>query len=285
MFDVCVVGHVTKDIVRIGARQTEMPGGTSYYAPLAMRYLGLNVAVVTKISEENRYLLDRLHRHAITVFLRDSPQTTTFLNIYPEGTEGRQQQVYSIARPFTAEDVEGIEAKVFHLGPLTRDDIPLEVMRSLAGRSTVSLDAQGFLREIDREGTGEGTVTITDWTDKEEALPLVSILKTDEEEARVLSRERDLTRMARRLSEHGLAEVIITRGSRGSLIYSAGQFYDIPAFSPHTLVDPTGCGDTYVAGYLCRRQTTDDLHEVGDFAARTATAKLERSGPLAPQNG
>ena len=285
MFDVCVVGHVTRDIVRIGTRQTEMPGGTAYYAPLAMSYLGMHVAVVTKVSEDSRSLLDRLHQEKVTVFARESPRTTTFLNIYPEGMEGREQRMDCIAQPFTAEDVVGINARVFHLGPLSRNDIPLEVVQSLAARSTVSLDAQGFLRETDAEGTGEGTVMLTDWPDKEEVLPLVSILKTDEEEARILSHERDLRRMALRLSEYGPTEVIVTRGARGSTIYSAGRFYQISAFSPRGLVDPTGCGDTYMAGYLFRRQTVDDLREVGKFAARTATAKLERSGPLVPEHG
>ena len=280
MFDVCVVGHVTRDIVNIGTRQTEMPGGTACYSSLAMKSLGMDVAVVTRLSEYDRSLLDCLYRDKIAVFLRESPQTTTFINIYPKGMEQRRQKVTGIALPFTAEDVEGIQAKVFHLGPLTRDDIPLEVIVSLAERSVVSLDAQGFLRENETTDSNEGQVRLTDWPDKEEALRRVTILKTNEEEARVLSHEEDLRRMALRLSEYGPAEVIITRGNRGSLIYAGDRFYEIPAFPPRRLVDPTGCGDTYMAGYLFLRQTVSDPGKVGEFAARTATAKLEHNGPL-----
>jgi len=284
MYDVCVVGHVTRDTVRIGTRQREMPGGTAYYAPLAMRYLGMNVAVVTRVSEEGRGLLSRLHQAKVTIFVGESPETTTFVNTYPEGKEGRRQYVLSIARPFTVEDIGGIEAKVFHLGPLTTEDVPLDLMRHLAARSTVSLDVQGFLRSVGQEDGGERAVRLADWPDKSEALPLVSILKADEQEAHVLSNESVPRRMARALSEYGPPEVIITRGSQGSLICAAGQMHDVPAFPPRTLVDPTGCGDTYMAGYLFRRQTGNDLREAGEFAARTATAKLERSGPLAPGN-
>jgi len=280
MLDVCVVGHVTRDIVNIGTRQTEMPGGTACYSSLAMNSLGMDVAVVTRLSEYDRSLLDCLYRDKITVFLRESPQTSTFINVYPEGMEQRRQKVTGIALPFTAEDVEGIQAKVFHLGPLTRDDIPLEVIVSLAERSVVSLDAQGFLRENVTTDSNEGQVRLTDWPDKEEALRRVTILKTNEEEARVLSHEEDLRRMALRLSEYGPAEVIITRGNRGSLIYAGDRFYEIPAFPPRRLVDPTGCGDTYMAGYLFLRQTVSNPGKVGEFAARTATAKLEYSGPL-----
>lgn len=86
--------------------------------------------------------------------------------------------------------------------------------------------------------------------------------------------------MALRLSEFGPTEVIITRGNLGSLVYAGNRFYEIPAFPPRRLVDPTGCGDTYMAGYLFLRQTVSDPGRVGEFAARTATAKLENSGPL-----
>ena len=52
---------------------------------------------------------------------------------------------------------------------------------------------------------------------------------------------------------------------------------DLP---PGKLVDPTGCGDTYMAGYLFLRQKTDDLQKVGEFAARTASSKLASYGPF-----
>jgi len=280
MFDVCVVGHVTKDLVKIGTRQREMPGGTAYYLPLAIRSLGMNVSVVTKISKDDEALLDRLKQEKIPIFLRESPRTTTFINIYSGGLDNRQQRVIDVALPFTVEDVEGIESRIFHLGPLTKGDISLDIVRSLSARSRISLDAQGFLRDIEEGGEKPGKVKLTDWEEKEKALPLVSILKTDEEEAQVLSQEEDLRKMALRLSGYGPEEIIITRGSRGSLIYSKGKFYSIPSFPPRRLLDPTGCGDTYMAGYLFLRQNTNSLREVGEFAARTASAKLENYGPF-----
>ena len=258
-----------------------MPGGTAYYLPLAMRSLGGNVAVVTKVGRGDQSLLDGLRREGIPVLVRESSQTATFINIYPPRLDSREQRVTSIAHPFTVEDVEGIQARVFHLGPLTRNDIPLDVLERLSKRSRVSLDVQGFLRDVQPGSIETGKVTLRDWQRKEEALPFVSILRANEDEARVLSGEADPRKMAFRLSEFGPEEIVITRGSKGSLIYSRGIFYDIPSFPPRRLVDPTGCGDTYMAGYLFLRQQSDNLQEVGEFAARTATAKLETSGPLA----
>ena len=80
--------------------------------------------------------------------------------------------VSEIATPFTTDDVDGIESKTFHFGPLTRNDIPLEMLLSLSNRSRVSLDAQGFLRGIDQSS---GEVVITDWEQKEQFSCVLSI--------------------------------------------------------------------------------------------------------------
>ena len=277
MFDVCVIGHITKDIIRIGDTEREMPGGTAYYASIAMKSLGLNVAVVTKIGKRDSSLLDNIESEQIPIFLGESFGTTTFTNIYLSGADERKQLVSEIATPFTLDDVEGIESKTFHFGPLTRNDIPLEMLLSLSNRSMVSLDAQGFLRSIDQRS---GEVIITDWEKKEEFLPFVNVLKVDEDEARVMSGEEELEEMAVKLSRYGPEEVIVTRGGKGSLIYCKSKLYWISSFAPRKLVDPTGCGDTYMAGYLYFGTRTNNLREIGEFAARTATLKLENYGPV-----
>lgn len=277
MFDVCVIGHVTKDIIRIGGTEREMPGGTAYYASIAMKSLGLNVAVITKIGKKDGSLLDNIESEQIHIILRESLRTTTFTNIYTRGLDDRKQLVSDIATPFTVEDVEGIQSKTFHVGSLTKDDIPLEILLSLSKRSRISLDAQGFLRRIDESSE---RVVITDWEKKEEFLPFVNILKVDEDEAKVMSGEKELEEMAIKLSGYGPEEVIITRGGKGSLIYCKSKLYWISSFAPRNLVDSTGCGDTYMAGYLYLRARTDDIRKVGEFASRAATLKLENYGPL-----
>jgi sugar/nucleoside kinase (ribokinase family) len=45
-------------------------------------------------------------------------------------------------------------------------------------------------------------------------------------------------------------------------------------------VDATGCGDTYMAGYLYQRVRGAAIREAGEFAAAMATLKIEASGPF-----
>jgi adenosine kinase len=44
--------------------------------------------------------------------------------------------------------------------------------------------------------------------------------------------------------------VVVTRGEKGSSIYTAAEHVDVPAVTPHRIVDPTGVGDAYRGGFL-----------------------------------
>ena len=45
-------------------------------------------------------------------------------------------------------------------------------------------------------------------------------------------------------------EIIVTNGSKGSTIFINNEVYNIPAYPTNNLIDPTGAGDTYLAGYM-----------------------------------
>ena len=278
MFDVCVVGQVTKDIVKTADGVIEKPGGTAYYTAIALKKLGMSVAVITKLRHQDTYLLRELEKEHIPVFLGESDRTTTFINIYSSNSNTREQWVKDVAIPFTVSDTSSYEARLFHLGPLTKEDMPLEVIQFLAGRAKITLDVQGFVRDLVEESRGWARVRQGTWKERKTALAFVSIVKANEDEARILSHKKDMTNIAAELSNYGPEEVIITCGSNPSLVYSKGKSYWVPAYPPrnNVVIEPTGCGDTYMAGYLFYREKTTKLDEVGKFAAITASLKLER---------
>ena len=278
MFDVCVVGQVTKDIVKTADGEIEKPGGTAYYTAIALKKLGMSVAVITKLRHQDTYLLRELEKEHIPVFLGESDRTTTFINMYSNNSNTREQWVKDVAIPFTVSDASSYEARLFHLGPLTKEDMPLEVIQFLAGRAKITLDVQGFVRDLVEESRGWARVRQGTWREKKTVLAFVSIVKTNEDEARILSHKKDMTNIAAELSNYGPEEVIITSGNNPSLIYSKGKSYWAPAYPPRSnvAIEATGCGDTYMAGYLFYRERTTKLDEVGKFAAITASLKLEQ---------
>jgi len=278
-FDIGIMGHITKEIIRVKGIESEIPGGTAYYASIPLHYLGWSVAVITKVAKKDQpFLFKSIEQNKITLFMRETATTTIFENTYyGDMLDQRIQKVNAIADPFSLEDIVDVSAPVYHLGPLTKNEIPIEVIKELSKSGvTVSLDVQGFLRNIE-----QGMVRDCDWEEKKRGLSFVDILKADHHEAMVLTGERNAMRAASKLCKFGPKEVIITFGSKGSMIFSNNTVYRIPAFIPRRLTNPTGCGDTYMAGYLYHRfQHPQDFNKIGCFAAKLATLNLETLGPV-----
>lgn len=279
MFDVCVIGHVTRDLIAIeGAGRREQPGGAAYYAAMALPGLGLDVAVLTKVAaDDDALVLGGLEARGVTVVRGRAPVTTRFENFYAgPDLERRTQRVTSIAPPFAAADLGDIEARLFCLGPLSGADMAPGFLAAVAARGgRVALDVQGLLREV--EG---GAVRPREWREKAAGLAFVDVLKADLGEARLLSGAAEPDRAARAIARLGPREVVITMGPKGALVLADGALYPIPALAPRAIVDPTGCGDSFLAGYLARRLGGDDAAAAGRFAAALATATLERAGPF-----
>lgn len=276
MYDICCIGHITLDKIVTPQKVVYMPGGTSFYFSNAIHKMGLSYHLVTALAPEEMKFVSDLRLQNIGVTVLPSMHTVNFENIYPANQDYRIQRVLQKAAPFQKDQVKDIDAEIFHLGPLLADDMSVELIQMLAGKAMVSLDAQGYLREVRNEN-----VYPIDWSQKREALPYVGILKANEVEMEMLTGQSGIRESARCLADWGVKEVVITLGSKGSVIFHEGLFYDIPAFAPEAVVDATGCGDTYMAGYLSRRMKGTGIQDAGRFAAAMATIKINTSGPFA----
>jgi sugar/nucleoside kinase (ribokinase family) len=275
MYDICTIGHITLDKVVTAQSVKYMPGGTSFYFSKALRQFDLKYMLVTALAEEEGHIVAGLREENIEVFSQNSPYTVYFENIYSANQDHREQNVLHKAAPFTVAQMPAIDAKIFHLGPLLSDDIAVDLLKSLASKGMVSLDIQGYLRYVKNK-----KVFYEDWADKKEALQHVSILKANEFEMEVVTGTSDVREGAQYLADLGVKEVIITLGSKGSLIYKDNHFFQIPAYKPAAVVDATGCGDTYMAGYLSKKVAGASVQEAGEFGAAMATLKIQSSGPF-----
>ncbi|MDE6576676.1 MAG: ribokinase [Muribaculaceae bacterium] len=273
---ICCIGHITLDKVVTPRHTAYMPGGTAFYFGHAMAALeARDFLLVSSLAESEMESVEGLRNVGVNVEVIPSAHTVYFENIYGEDSNHRTQRVLAKADPFTVGKLRGVEASTFHLGTLLADDFSLDVIRDLSLRGKVSVDAQGYLRSVLDE-----SVVAVDWDDKKEALKYVDILKANEHEMEVLTGSSDPGEAAHRLAAYGVGEVILTLGSEGSLILSEGKEHYIPAYKPQDVVDATGCGDTYMAGYLYKRSQGCGVEESGKFAAAMCTLKLEHSGPF-----
>ncbi|MGC6516989.1 MAG: adenosine kinase [Candidatus Puniceispirillaceae bacterium] len=93
----------------------------------------------------------------------------------------------------------------------------------------------------------------------------VSILFSNEDEARALT-GKDYVQAGEDL-RHYLDEVIITRGAQGAYIIKNDEIAEVQAQPIGKVVDTTGAGDLFAAGYLFARSKGKDAKECGLIAS------------------
>ena len=277
MKDICCIGHVTLDKIITPENTFYQNGGTSYYFAYGINHLPHDVSfqMVTSIAPKDREAIQRMQDAGIDVLAFDSKETVFFENKYGNNRNARSQRVLAKSDPFTVEQMQGLEARVFHLGTLLSDDFSPKVVECLSSKGKVSIDVQGYLRKVRDEH-----VFACDWKDKMEVLAMTDILKLNEYEMEVITGEKEPRRVAKIIASWGVKEVVLTFGSYGSQIYYDGKYYDIPAYEPQHCIDVTGCGDTFSTGYLYCRAKGMDCEEAGKFAAAMCSLKIEHNGPF-----
>ena len=81
-----------------------------------------------------------------------------------------------------------------------------------------------------------------------------------------------------------VAEAAITKGAGGSMAVTSGEVVSVPAQQDIKVVDTTGAGDLYAAGYLFGRQRGDGLERSAQLATIAASEVISHIGarPLDP---
>jgi sugar/nucleoside kinase (ribokinase family) len=71
----------------------------------------------------------------------------------------------------------------------------------------------------------------------------------------------------------------VTRGAQGSVILAKGETLHIPAFPVEKLVDTTGAGDQYAAGFMFGLSQGRPLQSCGELASLAAAEVISHYGP------
>ena len=281
-----VVGHISQDvIVDSKGRIHEELGGTAAYSSLTAAKLGAQAGIVSKVGGDfkTRYH-ELLSDHGVDVagLTVTGEKTTAFKNSY-DAEDRRTQTLLALAPAIGFPDVPShyLGARCFHFGPIFRE-IDRDIVRQAhdAGALT-SLDPQGFLRCVDEAGR----VRPSRWEDARGVLPFVDIYRSDEDEARLITGEKDPVKSARTISKMGPRIVLITRERKGSIVLDESEATKVPLVLADRFADSTGAGDIYVAGFIVEYLLTRDAVRAATFGACAASFKVEGVGVSALPTG
>lgn len=272
---IAVIGSTTKDriIIEKRCKDYSQVGGGVYYSAMALAALGAEVIAIPLLAKKDAELLDTLKHPKISVHPVWTAETTTYVLRFPHETmDVCEKKLLATATGFTwsttiADQINA--ASAIHVSPLSPKEFGPTFYKTLRGnfKGLISLDGQGFVR-------GE-------LPDVEQFLPgTVDILKCDDTEILQLTRCTTEEAAVKTISTWGISEILVTRASRGSTLYYSGEVRHIPATPPLKIVDATGCGDAYIAGYVHHRTQGHAPVDCAQFASRVAARNLEYQGAL-----
>lgn len=260
--DLLVVGHVTRDEVDGGVRL----GGAASYAALAAACLGYETALVT-VAPPDDPLLEPLRR-APRLHLRCAPSDvmTTFALDY--AGDQRRLWVRRRARALTPDDipVDWRRPRIAYVGAVA-GECDTAFVKAL-GALFCGAGLQGWLRRIAADGRVEPALLAE--APEVQNPPILNVAIVSEED------HPGAEGVARRfLGSMGTAA--ITRGARGSMLWTARQCIDVPA-APAREVDPTGAGDVFGVVLTLELAHGKPLAVAGRAAAAAAARVVEGPG-------
>jgi sugar/nucleoside kinase (ribokinase family) len=253
-----VCGNVAID--HIDGRPPRVGGGP-YHCGQGLRLLERRGRIVAKCAPKDRsVVVPPLAALGVPLTMLDAERTAEF-GLYYEGEE-RHTEIRALGDPWQPQDLVGLEGiEWVHVAPLARSDFPAATLAELARARRVSYDGQGLVRAAE-----VGPVRLDAEYDPE-VLRHISFLKLAEEEAATILPNV----VEESVFALGVPEVVLTLGSRGSVVYASGQSVPVPCRPIHG-VDLTGCGDAFAVGYLAAR--SDGVGPIGAASRATALVAL-----------
>lgn len=258
--------------------------GCSTNAVLALARMGAEVRLIGAIGVDYR---DDFKRHldklGIDYRIVPSDDSGGFSLIYYDDFGNRTLDLLGRAADIGALDPSWYDdSEAVLIGPIL-GEVSLQsigVIRS-SFEGLFFCDPQGLIRNADESGR-----IYHEKVDGIEAvLGLFDIVKPNELEGKVLTGidcREDPYEAARVIKSWGPKIVIVTLAELGSVIYDGEQMIDIPPYEID-LLDSTGAGDTYMAGFTFEYlKTGGDLRRAGCFASCTSSIMIENTGPDFP---
>jgi len=225
------------------------PAGTAGGTAITLAKLGASVRCAGAIGTDalGDVMIDLLRRYGVDPSLlvrRDGVQTSaSVLPIRPDGSRpafhviGANGEYNSADAPW--EEIPACSH--LHLGA------PEFMGGEEAAKILSFARSSGVVTSADILAPGEQAGQILDWVAG--AFPHLDYLLPNDEQVLALSGKDDLVQGCRALIEQGVGCVAVTAGADGAVVVDADSAERVPAFAID-VVDTTGCGDSFSAGFL-----------------------------------
>ncbi len=285
-YDVLAVGHGLVDIRFIVdrfvgpdeeasiIRQTRSVGGSAANVAIDVSRLGGKSGVVLKVGLDGfgRLVIDELMREKVSVSgvkvcLGDTGFTVVIIDkmgrIVMYGYKGAAEKL----EPGEIDEHLIAAAKTVHIASLRLDTSLHAAVTAKKHGALVSWDPG---RRLSMKGAEYF----------KELLAHIDIVLVNKHEARNLTGLEDYREAALKIAGYGPRIVVVKRGPRGVYLYDrkGDEKIDLPAFPVDRVVDTTGAGDAFAAGFLLGLARGYTVRKAAIYGNAVAALKTTRLG-------
>lgn len=245
-----------------------LPGGSAANFAVFCSRLGAEAGFVGKVGKDffGDFLVDDLRKEGVdtkAVARSDLPTGTVFIAVRKDG------QRMMFAHSGAANDLRDSDIDLKYLNRF--DHLHLAGLENMAVlryaaenfKGMVSLNPGALIAEKPREAI--------------DLIKHVDLLICSELEALKISGKKSVGDSLDFLSKAGPKVVVITRGAKSPIGFDGREKVEVPVFKTK-VVDTTGAGDSFFAGFVCRYLKTKDLKESIRFANAAASIVIRHPG-------
>jgi sugar/nucleoside kinase (ribokinase family) len=249
------------------------PAGTAGGTAVVLSRLGAEVSSYGAIGTDpiGDVLLALLAAVGVDVAgLVRKPDHQTSASVIPVRPNGDRPAWHCIGAngAFTLDDLPALDGfDVVHLGG------PEFLGGEAAGELLAAARAAGATTSLDILAPGDPDMLA--WI--ADALPHADYLLPNDEQVLGFTGAASLADGARALVDRGVGCVAVTQGARGALVVTADEVIEVPAFQVD-VVDTTGCGDAFSAGFLRGVALGRDLRAAAVLGCATAAQVAQGLG-------
>ena len=239
-------------------------GGAPANVAVAIQKLGAEGIVLSAVGKDpfGDFLTETLKKYDLTtkgIAALEKNTTLAYVSLQEDG-ERDFNFVEGAATELTMDMIpqELLDANIFHFGSaMSFMDKPLEktyyqlLDYALKNNKTITFDPN--YRDVIFKDNQEYFIKHS-----KHFVSVSDVVKVSDEEAMLISGEKDLMKAIKVLVDLGAKYVICTLGKEGSILASSKQVELIPV-TPVKMVDATGAGDSFIGAVLAKIANADKL--------------------------
>lgn len=280
-----LAGPVSEQVFQTGSLACEMSklsfGGDALNEAVVLGRLGAEVKLISKVGkdEAGARVMDYVVANGLSAaYIQQEEGLQTGMNIVLIDEKGER---HFLTNPKSS------------LRKLSKEDILpyVEEMGDIVSFASIfvspMLDISAMEEVFKRIKCEPGRILVADMTKAKKGetledikclLPYIDYILPNEEEIALLTGIKDSKQNAKLLVEAGVGCAVIKCGSRGCIIKTKDTYLEIPAYPVEQVVDTTGAGDCFAAGFLWGLSQGLSLEKCGRLACAVASCAVEQVG-------